>query len=285
MSEWIQELFATIFGTNSWLATLIIAMIPIVELRGAIPFGAATGFWGQHALELWQSFLISFAGSSFVCIILTFLFLPILNWFKKTKFFKKLALAVERKLNKNAEGINSKTKTEKDAKRIKWLKLIGIFGFVAIPLPLTGVWTGTCLALFIGLNKRETMITVILGNLVAGLIMTLISYFFADNTAIVLYIFLIIVLAFVLFGVVKLVISKIKKKKNKVAEENASSETLEENSENQNDVASESLETGEADLQEGTESGDIAEEMAETEVAQATEEVTDKPENADKTDK
>ncbi len=285
MSEWIQELFATIFGTNSWLATLIIAMIPIVELRGAIPFGAATDFWGQHALELWQSLLISLAGSTLVCIILTFLFLPILNWFKKTKFFKKIALAVEKKLNKNAEGINNKTKTEKDAKRIKWLKLIGIFGFVAVPLPLTGVWTGTCLALFIGLNKRETMITVILGNLVAGLIMTLISYFFADNTAIVLYVFLIIVLAFVLFGVVKLIISKIKNKKNKVAEESKLNEILEENSENQNSGANDTLEVEKAESQEETEIGETAEEVAETEVTQKTEEVTEQTESSSQTDK
>lgn len=212
MSEWIQELFANIFGTNSWLATFIISMIPIVELRGAIPFGAATSFWGEYALELWQALLISIAGSFVICVILTFLFQPILNWLKRTKFFKKIALAVEKKLNKNAENINNKIKTEKDAKRIKWLKIIGVFGFVAIPFPLTGVWTGTCLALFIGLNKRETMITVTLGCIVAGLIMTLISYFFADNTAIVLYAFLIIVLAFVLFGVIKFIISKMRKK-------------------------------------------------------------------------
>ena len=57
-----------------------------------------------------------------------------------------------------------------------------MFAFVAIPLPLTGVWTGTCIALFIGMNKRDIMTSVILGNLVAGTIMTIISYFFADNT-------------------------------------------------------------------------------------------------------
>ena len=94
MSEWIKELFVAIFGTNSWLATFIISMIPIVELRGAIPFGAATSFWGEHALELWQTLLMSLAGSVLVCVILTFLFQTILNWFKRTKFFKKIALAV-----------------------------------------------------------------------------------------------------------------------------------------------------------------------------------------------
>ncbi len=212
MSEWIKELFVAIFGTNSSLATIIISMIPIVELRGAIPFGSATSFWGEHALELWESLLFSLLGSTLVCVILTFLFWPIFKWLKQTKAFKKLALWVENKLNNKAENINNKTENEKDAKKIKWLKIIGIFGFVSIPLPLTGVWTGTCLALFIGLNKKETMSTVVLGNIVAGLLMTLISYFFADNTMIVFYAFFILVGVFILFALIKKLIKKIKSK-------------------------------------------------------------------------
>ena len=208
MSEWIKELFVTIFGSNSWLATLIISMIPIVELRGAIPFGAATDFWGKNALELWESLLFSLLGSTIVCIILTFLFWPILKWLKQTKVFKRIAISIEKKLSKNAEGIEKKTQSEKDAKRIKWLKIVGVFGFVAIPLPLTGVWTGTCLALFIGLSKKQTMASVILGNVVAGLLMTLISYFFKDNTMIVFYAFFILVGIFILYEVVKTLIKK-----------------------------------------------------------------------------
>ena len=229
MSEWIKELFVTIFGTNSWLATLIISMIPIVELRGAIPFGAATDFWGDNALELWESLLFSLLGSTFVCVLLTFLFWPILKWLKQTKIFKRMAVFIEKKLNRNAEGINKKTQSEKDAKRIKWLKIIAIWGFVAIPLPLTGVWTGTCLALFIGLNKKQTMATVISGNVVAGLLMTLISYFFKENTMIVFYAFFILVGIFILYEVVKTLIKKIKARKTSTNEVETKVEIKEEN--------------------------------------------------------
>ena len=215
MSEWIKELFVAIFGTNSWLATIIISMIPIVELRGAIPFGSATGFWGENALKLWESLLFSLAGSTLVCIILTFLFWPIFKWLKQTKMFKKLALWVENKLSNKAENINNKTENEQDSKKTKWLKIMGVFGFVAIPIPLTGVWTGTCLALFIGLNKKETMASVILGNIVAGLLMTLISYFFAENTMIVFYAFFILLGVLVLFAFIKKLIKKIKNKNKK----------------------------------------------------------------------
>lgn len=214
MSEWIKSLFVSIFGANSELATIFISMIPIVELRGAIPFGSSTSFWGDNALELWESFLYSVLGSTIVCVILTFLFWPIFNWLKKTKWFKKLAEWIERKLKRNSENIENKAQAEKDSKRKFWLKIIGIFAFVAVPLPLTGVWTGTCLALFIGLSKRQTMLTVSLGNLVAGGLMLLITYFFKDDTTIVFYGFFILVAIFILYEVIRSIIKKVKNKKN-----------------------------------------------------------------------
>ena len=219
MSEWIKLLFVKIFGANSWLATLIISMIPIVELRGAIPFGSATAFWGENALPLWLSFLVSVAGSTFVCIILTFAFWPIFKWLKRTKIFRRLAVFIENKLNKNSENIDKKTKDEKSEKKIFWLKFCGVLLFVAIPLPLTGVWTGTCLGLFLGLSKLHTMLAVIPGNIVAGLIMTLVSYFFADNTLIVLLAFLALVVVFVIYEVIKSLIKKYKTKKQGIVQE------------------------------------------------------------------
>lgn len=230
MSEWIKELFVTIFGSHSEIATFLISMIPIVELRGAIPFGSATAFWGENALSLWVSFGVSVLGSTLVCVILTFLFWPIFNWFKKTKWFKKLADFIERKLNKNSQNIQDKAKAEKSAKKVFWLKFWGVVLFVAIPLPLTGVWTGTCLGLFLGLTKWQTMAAVIPGNVCAGLIMTLVSYFFADNTMIVLLAFLALVVLFVLYEVIKTLIEKkINKKKALAGESDETDEEVVEN--------------------------------------------------------
>ena len=215
MTEWLKELFVAIFGTNSWLATIIISMIPIIELRGAIPFGSAVSLWGEHALPVWQSFLYSVIGCSIVCVILTFLFWPIFKWLKQTKAFKKLANAIEKKLNNSSKNINDKVEAETNKSKTKWIKWFGVFAFVAIPLPLTGVWTGTCIALFIGLSKKDTMLSVILGNMVAGLIMMIISYFFADNTMIVLWIFLALVVIFAIVLGLKSLIKKITSKKCK----------------------------------------------------------------------
>ena len=224
MTEWLKELFVAIFGTNSWLATIIISMIPIIELRGAIPFGSAISFWGEHALPVWQAFLYSVLGCTIVCVILTFLFWPIFKWLKETRIFKKLANAIENKLNKSSKNITDKVQVEKNERKIKWIKWWGVFTFVAIPLPLTGVWTGTCIALFVGLAKKETMLSVILGNLVAGLIMMTISYLFADNTMIVLWFFLGLVAVFALVLAVRAIIKKILKKKSAEIDESANAE-------------------------------------------------------------
>lgn len=215
MSAWLKALFVQIFGANSALATLIISMIPIVELRGAIPFGASHSLWGEHALSLWQSFGVSLAGSSIVCIILTFLFMPLFNWLKRTKGFKKLAALVESKLKSKSKNVEQKAEREKNGRKILIIKFISAFVFVAVPLPLTGVWTGTCLALFIGLNWWQTLASVLSGNVVAGLLMTLVSYFFKDNTSVVLYAFLILVAVFLLFELVKFLVKKLRGKRLK----------------------------------------------------------------------
>lgn len=220
MSEWIKNLFVAIFGSHSEIATIIISMIPIVELRGAIPFGSAVSFWGENALPIWQSFLYSVLGSTFVCVILTFLFWPIFKWLKRTNGFKKLANAIENKINRSSKSINDKVQSETNQKKTWWIKWLGVFMFVSIPLPLTGVWTGTCIALFIGMNKKDTMTSVILGNLIAGIIMTIISYFFVDNTMIVFLVFFALVALFILFFVAKSIIIKIKNKKKNNGEVN-----------------------------------------------------------------
>ena len=95
-----------------------------------------------------------------------------------------------------------------------WKKIVGVFIFVAIPLPLTGVWTGTCVALFIGLDFVSTCISVILGNIVAGLLITLILEFFPWLNNWLFYIFLGIIALTILYELVKYLILK-KKAKNK----------------------------------------------------------------------
>lgn len=205
MTETIKEAIINLFNNNSVMATFVLALLPIFELRGAIPFGMSTQIWGENALTPLSSFLTSFLATSLVVPIIYFIFTPILTLFKKTKLFKKIAERFENR-------IKEKSNKMENSNTLK--KMIGVFLFVAIPLPLTGVYTGTCVAVVLGLNFYETLISCIGGNLIAGIIMLLLSTIFKNNTLIVLYAFIIILVLILLTGFIVKLIKKRSKSKS-----------------------------------------------------------------------
>ncbi len=205
MTETIKEAIINLFNNNSVMATFVLALLPIFELRGAIPFGMSTQIWGENALTPLSSFLTSFLATSLVVPIIYFIFTPILNLFKKTKLFKKIAEKFENR-------IKEKSNKMENSNTLK--KMIGVFLFVAIPLPLTGVYTGTCVAVVLGLNFYETLIACVGGNLIAGIIMLLLSTIFKNNTLIVLYAFIIILVLILLTGFIVKLIKKRSKSKS-----------------------------------------------------------------------
>ena len=219
MTEFLQNLFATLFDDNVILATILISMLPIIELRGGIPFGMASHIWGSKALTYAESMLYAFLGSSSVVFLLALLIKPLINWLKKTKLFHKIATWFEQKILGKSQKIEQESKSQPSEKKSKWKKILGVFIFVAIPLPLTGVWTGTCIAVFLGLSYLETCGTVIVGNLCAGLITMLVSLIFKDNTIYVLYIFLAIAAILMIAGLIKILIRNKKQKESDIQDQ------------------------------------------------------------------
>lgn len=211
----MQQFFANLFGDNVILATILIAMLPIIELRGAIPFGMSVNFWGAKALNGVSSFLWSFLGSSLVVPIIALVFTPILNWLKKTKLFCKIATKFEDRIKTKTNKIEDDAQHSRKEKSKIWLKALGLFLFVAVPLPLTGVYTGTCIGVMLGFKFWQNCLIVIAGNLCAGLIMTFVCSIFPQFTNIILYVFLGLVVVFALVGLVKGLVNK---KKNKYVE-------------------------------------------------------------------
>lgn len=208
MTEFIHNIFSTIFGDNVILATILIAMVPIIELRGAIPFATNTGFWGVNSLNNWEAFGWSLLGSCLIIPIIYLTSIPLINFFKKTKPFKKIALSIENRIKEKSKSIDADNLVGAKFSKSYWKKLVGLFIFVAIPLPLTGVWTGTLIALFIGLDFYSTCITVALGNLVAGVLISLILLFFPWLNNWLFYIFLIIIAIAILFELIKYLVKK-----------------------------------------------------------------------------
>lgn len=189
MVEFIKELVVSIFGNNVWLGIVILAMIPVTELRTALPF-AMSSVWGSKKLSWWSAYICSVVGSTIPALIIVPLLLPIFAWMKKTKWFSRLANALDKRFSNKSEGIDRKVKSEKDFKKTENIKFWGVLTFVAIPLPLTGAWTGSAVAAYLKLHWVKGVVAVFLGNCISGLIMLGICFIFPNSMDIITYGFL-----------------------------------------------------------------------------------------------
>ena len=157
MVEAIQNFFLETVGRE--LCVFFCSMIPIIELRGAIPLGAALG------LPWWQSYLLAVVGNMLPVPIILLFVKAVLDFMlkSKVKFFNKIANWVYAKAEKNRE-------------KIERYSFWGVAIFVGIPLPMTGAWTGSLVAAFINMKFWRAFFSALIGVLAAGVIMTLISY-------------------------------------------------------------------------------------------------------------
>lgn len=139
------------------LAVLITAAMPIIELRGAIPFGIALGF------SPLTSFLLSLFGSMIPVPFLIWLIQPIFARLRQQEFFCRwIDVLCERSL----------AKSESVQKYGFW----GLIIFVGIPLPGTGVWSGSLVATLLEMPVKSALPAIFIGNLIAGVAVMIISY-------------------------------------------------------------------------------------------------------------
>ena len=138
------------------LIVFIISLIPILELRGSL---LAAGFLKMKFLS---TYIIAVIGNM-VPIPFVLLFIDkIFEWLKKTK----LKGMVEKLENR------ALSKSDQIKKYGRW----GLLLFVGIPLPGTGAWTGALIASMLKMSKRDALLFIFLGVLLAGLIMSLLSF-------------------------------------------------------------------------------------------------------------
>ncbi|MBE5756618.1 MAG: hypothetical protein E7342_02345 [Clostridiales bacterium] len=189
---------------NSKLATIVISMFPMIELKGGILFARGAG------IDFLESFILAFIGSSIASFLVYLLLIPVFKLLKKIKIFERFVYRVEEYINDKAQNAvkkqqenNKKGKLTKE--KIEWL---AVFIFVGIPLPLTGVWMGTAIAVFLNMKIHHGASAIILGNLVAGIIISIIGELFeAYVTYILLGLFGIVLILTVLI-ILKLVLPK-----------------------------------------------------------------------------
>jgi len=145
---------------KKYLITFLISMVPLVELRGGVPFGTGMG------LPWYWCLLVCMIGNMIPVPFIFFFARKTLVWGSDKpvigKFFSWC-------LEKGEHG--GKKLQEKAGKGM----YVALLLFVGIPLPGTGAWTGTLAASILDLDFKKSIVVVVLGILLAGIIMTLLS--------------------------------------------------------------------------------------------------------------
>jgi uncharacterized membrane protein len=142
-------------GLSPELAVFITSMLPIIELRGALPMAI-----NLFKIPWLQAFIISYVGNLVPVPLILWLLKPVVKLLSRIKlfdrFFTWLFERTRRKGNKVIERYEE----------------IGLLAFVAIPLPGTGAWTGALIAFLFGLEFKKSLLVISLGVLIAGVIVT-----------------------------------------------------------------------------------------------------------------
>ena len=199
----VENFFANAFGGNPLLATFLISLIPVIEFRGAIPFGVSAKIWGSSALNRWQAFGVALAGNFLVTAVILALLIPVFKLLKKLKIFARLIDYFEHRFKKGATKLKNRKKF--------W----GLFLFTAIPLPLTGVWTASAIAVFLRMNYFISLLAISLGAAAGGLLMVGIALLFGEQALTVFYFF---AFAFAVIVTAIIVIALFRKMKKTPAE-------------------------------------------------------------------
>jgi len=156
MVEAIEHFFLETVGKK--LCVLFCSMIPIIELRGGIPLG-----WSLE-LPWWQTYLLAVAGNMIPVPVILLFVRGVIDAMSrsKIKFFNKIGTWLNKKAEKNIPNIE---------KYGFW----GVCFFVALPLPITGAWTGSLVCATIKEKFWRAMLSCFIGVCIAGVIMTIVS--------------------------------------------------------------------------------------------------------------
>lgn len=140
------------------IATFLISMLPVIELRGGLPYGIAFGL--DYPVALTASVLGNLVPVPFIIVFIRRIFAWIRSLFPKCD-------AVITKLEKKAHL---------KGRLVKKYSALGLCILVAIPLPGTGAWTGALVAALLDIRLKKAVPAIVLGVLIAAMIMTVITY-------------------------------------------------------------------------------------------------------------
>ncbi|MCR4646834.1 MAG: small multi-drug export protein [Oscillospiraceae bacterium] len=145
---------------KGYIVTFLVSMVPIVELRGAIPIGVSMG------VTWWHAVIISMIGNMIPVPFIFFFARKVLEWGADKPVIGKFFTWCLQKGHKGGEKLQAKA-----GRGMFWALLL----FVGIPLPGTGAWTGTLAASMLDLDFKKTVIAVLSGVALAAVIITILT--------------------------------------------------------------------------------------------------------------
>jgi uncharacterized membrane protein len=152
-----EKLIALLSSSPHIVVTLILAAAPVSELRGAIPYAITVGHMS------WQeAYVISVIGNFLPVLPILYLLGPVSEFLCRWRLFQRFF-----------DWLFARTRRR--GKLIERFEILGLLLFVAIPLPITGAWTGSAAAFVFGVKKRVAVPTILAGICLAGVIVTLAS--------------------------------------------------------------------------------------------------------------
>ncbi len=159
ITSFVVSLFGAWAGTllGKYMIVFIISLLPVLELRGGLLAATMLG------LPMWQSYALCLLGNILPIPFILWLINPLFRHMRNLPLIGKFVIWCEKK-----------AESKKD--KIEKLKYIGLFLFVGIPLPGTGAWTGCLIAALLNLDKKKSLLAAILGVVMAGIIMLILSY-------------------------------------------------------------------------------------------------------------
>ena len=144
--------------TGNLMMTMLISMVPVLELRGAIPAGVAAGLSVKEAL------VVSIIGNLLPVPIIILFVRKVFDWMrKKSERLDFLVCRFEEKAKKQSVMID----------KYEWLVLVLL---VAVPLPGTGEWTGALVAAMLNMRLKRALPAVFIGVVIAGIVVSYITY-------------------------------------------------------------------------------------------------------------
>ena len=160
----IGYIMSILFGgvKLEYIKLMFLSMVPIIELRGAIPLGIAMNL---NPIYIYITCLI---GSSIIAVPVVLVFRQLIEYLRYRKYFNIIIRWIDKKI-------------EGRAKKLKAVSIIGIILFVGIPLPTTGSWSASALASIFKMRIKDALIGVFIGNAIAGIIMLAISMHLAEG--------------------------------------------------------------------------------------------------------